>query len=36
MLLARESARRTRMSLNGGLATLKPVEPLVNHVYSAV
>ncbi len=35
-LLARDSARRTRMSLNGGFATLKPVEPLVNHVYSAV
>src|SRR5712692_8080446 len=35
-LVARESARRTRMSLNGGLSILKPVDPLVNHVYSAV
>src|SRR5262249_29880151 len=36
MLLARDSARRTLMSLNGGFASLKPVAPLVNHVYSAV
>src|SRR5215470_12257717 len=35
-LLAREIARRTLRSLNGGVASLKPVEPLVNHVYSAV
>src|SRR5437762_5703546 len=35
-LVARESARRTRMSLNGGLSILKPVAPLVNQGYSAV
>ena len=35
-LLARESARRTRRSLNGGFESLKPVAPLVNHVYSEV
>src|SRR5262249_45431067 len=35
-LLARDSARRTLRSLNGGVASLKPVAPLVNHVYSAV
>src|SRR5215468_272934 len=34
-LVARESARRTRMSLNGGLSILKPVDPLVNQGYSA-
>src|SRR5262245_7487853 len=35
-LLARDSARRTRTSLNGGLSSLKPVAPLVNHAYSVV
>src|SRR6266566_9693533 len=35
-LMARESARRTRTSLNGGLSILKPVAPLVNQAYSAV
>src|SRR6266478_800256 len=33
-LVARESARRTRTSLNGGLSILKPMSPLVNHAYS--
>lgn len=34
--MARESARRMRTSLKGGLSILRPVAPLVNHVYSAV
>src|SRR5215475_13465096 len=35
-LVARESARRTLTSLNGGLSILNPVSPAVNHGYSAV
>src|SRR5262245_24943880 len=35
-LAARDSARRTRTSLNGGLSILKPVAPAVNHAYSTV